>query len=204
VGYVIELGRRDRKRLAVHQSLLEAAQKLFAERGVVRTTVGDIAEEADVARQTVFNHFAYKEALALELGAESIQWVAQHAHARLEAGVPALDVLADTAHRVLDASLKQGECAAVVAQELLHADPERASRAAGRVPICALFEAILLQAQEEGTLRADLPAHVVAKKITVVLTSIIAQILYVDAEVARCELAVCFDILFNGISERSF
>jgi hypothetical protein len=91
-----------------------------------------------------------------------------------------------------------------VAQELLHADPERASRAAGRVPICALFEAILVQAQEEGTLRADLPAHVVAKKITVVLTSIIAQILYVDAEVARCELAVCFDILFNGISERSF
>src|SRR5579872_7065506 len=102
VDYVVELGRRERKRQAVHLSVLEAAERLFTERGVARTTVDDIAQAADVARQTVFNHFPYKEALALELGAESIQQVAQHAHARLEAGVPALVVLREAAQRMLD------------------------------------------------------------------------------------------------------
>jgi AcrR family transcriptional regulator len=203
VDYVIEVGRRERKRQAVHQSLLEAAERLFAERGVARTTVDDIADAADVARQTVFNHFPYKEALALELGAQNIQRVAQHAHARLEAGVPALEVLQETAERVLAVCEQRGECAAVVAQELLHTDPERAARAAGRVPLRALFEAILLQAREEGSLRDDLPVEIVAKRISSILTSIVAQIMTTDAEVARRELSVCFDMLFNGISERS-
>jgi len=203
VEYVVELGRRERKRQAVHLSVLEAADRLFAERGVARTTVDDIAEAADVARQTVFNHFAYKEAMALELGADSIQRVAQHAHARLEAGAPALEVLEETAKRMLDESFQRGECAAVVAQELLHADPERASRAADRVPISALFEAILWQAKEEGTLREDLPVDIVAKTMSAILTSVVAQIMYTDANLARRQLKVCFDIWFNGISERS-
>jgi AcrR family transcriptional regulator len=182
--------------------VLDAAQRLFAERGVAGTTVDEIAEAADVARQTVFNHFPYKEALALELGAENIQRVAERAHALLEAGTPALDVLQRSARSFLDTSIEQGECAPIVARELLHPDPERASLAAERVPLNDLFEAILVQAREEGDVRGDLPLDIVAKRVGAILTSIVAQVLTYNAADARRDLSVCFDVVFNGISER--
>jgi AcrR family transcriptional regulator len=203
MDYVISLGRRQRKRQAVHQQLLDAAERLFSERGVARTTVDDIAEAADVARQTFFNHFPYKEALAVELEADGVQEVAQHAQALLEAGMPALEVLQRTAEWVLERSIEDGELAVVVARELLHPDPERARRAAEQIPLREIFEGILVQAREEGTLRGDLPVQVVAARLSSVLRSIISQILLYDAEQLRRELAVCFDIVFNGIVDRS-
>jgi len=52
VDRVIDISRRTRKRQALHQTLLETARRLFAEYGVSRTTVDDIAEAADVARES--------------------------------------------------------------------------------------------------------------------------------------------------------
>ena len=53
--------RRSRKRLAMRQGISDAATRLFFERGFDHVTVGEIAEAADVARKTVFNHFPRKE-----------------------------------------------------------------------------------------------------------------------------------------------
>jgi len=203
MDYVVALGRRQRKRQDLHQRLLDVSKRLFKERGIARTTVDDLAEVADVARQTVFNHFPYKEAIAVELASEGIQRVAQRAHALLEAGVSALDVLERTAEWVLDAALEDGELAVVVARELLHPDPGRALRAAQQVPLREIFEAILVQAREEGAVRNDLPVDVVASRIAAVLRSIIAQVLGSDVEQLRRELTVCFDMVFNGIRDRS-
>ena len=56
-------GRRARKKAATRALVLETAQQLFDERGFDAVTVADIASTADVAVQTVFNHFATKEDL---------------------------------------------------------------------------------------------------------------------------------------------
>jgi AcrR family transcriptional regulator len=202
MDYVIELGRRERKRQALHQHLLESAARLFLERGIARTTVEDIAEAADVARQTVFNHFPYKEALVLELASESVQSAAQQAHVLLEAGQSALDVLEGISRRFLDAAIEQGELSVVVARELMHPDPERALRAAEHVPLTHIFEAILLQAREEHAVRQDLPAPVVADRMSGMVVAILAHVTISHPDELRRELAVCFDILFNGITER--
>ena len=53
--------RRSRKRMATRQSILDAATRLFLERGFEHVTVDEIAEAADVGRMTVFNHFPRKE-----------------------------------------------------------------------------------------------------------------------------------------------
>src|SRR5437764_10063070 len=132
---VLDLGRRHRKRQAGHQTLLDSAAELFSEFGVARTTIDDIANAADVARQTVFNHFPYKEVLALELASDSVQAVAERAQALLEAGVPSMEVLQCAARQVLEAAIERGEVAVVVARELLHPDPERAERAMQLVPL---------------------------------------------------------------------
>ncbi|MER5666006.1 TetR/AcrR family transcriptional regulator [Streptomyces mirabilis] len=45
----------------MHDRLYTAALELFAEQGYERTTIDQIAERADVARGTFFNHFQRKE-----------------------------------------------------------------------------------------------------------------------------------------------
>ena len=202
MDYVLDAGRRQRKRQAIHQRILDVSDHLFREQGVVRTTVDDIAEAADVARQTFFNHFPNKEACATELAADGIQSVAERAQCLLESGVPALEVLYRSAESVLDAALQDGERAAVVARELLHPDPERARRAAKQVPLFEIFEAILVQAREEGSVRGDLPLDVVASRICGVVRSMSAQILSCEPAQLRRELAVSFDMVINGIAER--
>ena len=57
----------ERRRQETADRIAEAAARLFGERGVAATTVAEICERADVARQTFFNHFATKQELAQEL-----------------------------------------------------------------------------------------------------------------------------------------
>lgn len=55
--------RRDRKKQQTRQAIGDAAMRLFLERGFDSVTIADVAHEADVAVQTVFNHFPTKEDL---------------------------------------------------------------------------------------------------------------------------------------------
>jgi AcrR family transcriptional regulator len=51
-------------------AVLEAAQRLFAARGLHDVTMAEVAEAAGVARATVFNHFGSKHALVDAITAE--------------------------------------------------------------------------------------------------------------------------------------
>jgi AcrR family transcriptional regulator len=55
--------RRARKKAQTRAEIRGAAQHLFAAHGFDAVTIADVAEAADVAVQTVFNHFATKEEL---------------------------------------------------------------------------------------------------------------------------------------------
>jgi AcrR family transcriptional regulator len=55
--------RRARKKAQTRAEIRGAAQGLFAEHGFDAVTIADVAAAADVAVQTVFNHFATKEEL---------------------------------------------------------------------------------------------------------------------------------------------
>lgn len=57
------LGRRERSKQRVRDTIYSAALSLFAEQGYDRTTIDQITERADVARGTFFNYFQRKEDL---------------------------------------------------------------------------------------------------------------------------------------------
>jgi AcrR family transcriptional regulator len=57
------LGLRERKKQQTRQLLSETARRLFSERGFEQVSIAEIAREADVSEQTVFNYFPSKEDL---------------------------------------------------------------------------------------------------------------------------------------------
>jgi len=67
-----QLSRRERRKHEVHTRIIEAAMTLFEERGPRETTVAEIAERADVAPKTFFNHFPTKQHLLRAISEQSI------------------------------------------------------------------------------------------------------------------------------------
>jgi AcrR family transcriptional regulator len=61
---------RERKKAETRTRIADVATGLFARRGFHAVTVGEIAEAAGVAKQTVFNYFPQKEDLVFDRAAE--------------------------------------------------------------------------------------------------------------------------------------
>ena len=74
------LSRRERRKQEVRDRIVSAAERLFARQGFDGTTVDQIAEAADVAQKTFFNHFPAKHDLLLLLARERLERL----HAELE------------------------------------------------------------------------------------------------------------------------
>jgi AcrR family transcriptional regulator len=59
--------RADRRMVRNRKDLLKAAETLFAEKGFERVTIDEIADAADLAKGTFYNHFNDKNDIAREL-----------------------------------------------------------------------------------------------------------------------------------------
>lgn len=58
-------GLRERKKKEVRHRIIQAAERLFATKGLENTTMEDVANAADVSVATVYNYFGSKSALLL-------------------------------------------------------------------------------------------------------------------------------------------
>ncbi|SEF04770.1 DNA-binding transcriptional regulator, AcrR family [Streptomyces sp. 3213] len=60
------IGLRERKKARTRRLIADSAASLFAERGYENVSVSDVAREAEVAEQTVYNYFPTKEQLVTD------------------------------------------------------------------------------------------------------------------------------------------
>ena len=78
--------RRERRIRRRRDLILNAAARLFAEKGFHRTTTRDIAQAADVSEGTLYNYFETKDELLMGIMSELVE--SQQIDTRLEDGLP--------------------------------------------------------------------------------------------------------------------
>jgi TetR/AcrR family transcriptional regulator, cholesterol catabolism regulator len=89
----VPVGRRAAKREATREQIMEAAARLFRERGYAATTVDEIAEAADVAKGTFYYHFASKDQLMVDLVRDTLGQVGMRAVEALHGGARPVSAL---------------------------------------------------------------------------------------------------------------
>jgi AcrR family transcriptional regulator len=147
------LGRRERKKLAVRRSILEAASDLFAERGLGPTTVDQIAERADVSQTTFFNYFPTKASLVDALVADLVTMFAGMVAAAQGADQP----VARTLDVLFRGSAELGEVQHRVLRDLI-ATTVHPSSAGGRATLARMrgvLAGCLAEGQHRGAVRPD-------------------------------------------------
>jgi AcrR family transcriptional regulator len=95
-------GRRERKKQRTREALIDAAFRLFQQKGFDATTVEEIADEVDVSSRTFFRYFASKEDVVLTFQEEQFTTMLEALAARPSAE-PVMTALRNAAVSVLRA-----------------------------------------------------------------------------------------------------
>jgi AcrR family transcriptional regulator len=103
-------GRREQNKRRTHEALIEAAGRLFQERGYEATTVRDIAAAAGVGERTFFRYFPSKESLVLQQVRDLVPLLAAEIRDRPAAEPP----LAALRNAVLEVARRNGTNPAVL------------------------------------------------------------------------------------------
>jgi AcrR family transcriptional regulator len=154
---VLPEGRRERKARETRRKILQAAVELFAEREMDAVTVDEIAARADVARGTVFNHFANKESLCQGLGELQIEALRDAIQEGRIAGPGVSEKIAQ-AMRVMGDTPGQDpqRCRAFLTRGLASMQPGELPE--HRLQWFQLLESWVREGQENGELRSDVPS----------------------------------------------
>jgi len=150
---------RERKKARTRQALVEAALRLFAERGFEATTVADIADAADVSPRTFFTYFPAKEDVLFADVQGRIERL-RDALAKRAPDESFLDALRRAAHRVLADPTFQAE-AQRTHMEVIGANPALGARALQDLLAAEQVVAAAI-ASDLGVDRTDLQPQVAA------------------------------------------
>jgi AcrR family transcriptional regulator len=104
----MQQGLRERKKQRTREQIVEAAMRLFAERGYQATTITDIATAADVAPRTFFAYFPSKEAVVFHNVDRDLAGLANALRDRLP-GETAFDGLRRWIDAMFDQWMAEGE-----------------------------------------------------------------------------------------------
>lgn len=95
------MGRRERKKLQTRKALVDAAMRLFEQKGFDRTMVTEIAAAADVSERTFYLHFPAKEDIVIGTAQERME-AGLHAIATWQPGETVAEVLERAAQLIVD------------------------------------------------------------------------------------------------------
>jgi AcrR family transcriptional regulator len=150
------VGRHGRRRRENRRRILLAAMELFTERGIDAVTVEEIAERADVARGTVFNHFSTKEILCQCMGELQVEMLEEAVKDGRIAGPSAGEKIAQAMRLMAEFPGRNAEqCRALLTRILASMTPGELPE--HRLQVFAMFESWVVEGQQSGEFRSDVP-----------------------------------------------
>ena len=160
------VGRRVRQRERTRRLVLEAALELFYSRGYADTTMDDIADRADIARRTLFNHFPAKRAILAAWRADRQAQLAVILASTAGEGdtsqVPAADLLRQ--QYALLARLSESDIPLTIV--LVQGRMTEITDASELFPSFEPLRAAVQLGQDHAEFRAAIPAHTVAEVLS--------------------------------------
>ncbi len=145
-----ELSRRERRKFEVRTRILESAMALFDERGFTATTVAQIAERADVAQKTLFNHFDSKQELLRHIAENSLAEAVTHIQEVTEVPGTTRERIAILFRRIADDTEEAGPMRRELLTEIIHTAQRVGSEAEQSLKLHDAFGAIVREGRRAG------------------------------------------------------
>ncbi|HBV88538.1 MAG TPA: TetR/AcrR family transcriptional regulator [Desulfosporosinus sp.] len=195
-------GRMERKKKETRQKICKAAMDLFQSQGFNDTTMEQIAEEADVARKTLYNHFPVKEAIVDE-------HVRGLSRGFAEESLKTLQELPDTKSRLLVILDRLYEWVEIspeltgicLGYRLKNAYQGEGYKSGGSQ---SLISEIIRLGQEAGEIRQDIQAELLVKQLDILRGSVVMDWLNDPSKLElRKEMAKLVDLFLNGAKSRN-
>jgi AcrR family transcriptional regulator len=200
-----DTGRRERKRRQTLDHLADTAFRLFEAHGYDAVTMEQIAAEADVAKGTLYNHFAVKEALL----AHSFHRELADSAPQLQASLESKPGFVARMTHLLHASAQWTQAhraymAHYLRFRLAHAylgeDDGKAKHPHSGLD--RMFEALIRAGQQAGELRADLPSAQLAQMFQFLYMGTLIRWLALPDGDLQSEFDSALDIFFRGLMAR--
>lgn len=158
-------GRRERKKRELRDRIYQSARKLFLRRGFEATTVEQIAEAADVAQATFFNHFSGKNAVLAEMTREVSERLSELVAEQIPRRATAQQKIRAFGERAADEVDASLGVARDVLLELLSTSPGPGEAFAYVKSAYAPFVEIVAEGQRRGEVRTDHEASFLAEMV---------------------------------------
>lgn len=160
----VKRNRTERKKEETRKKIISAAVDLFNKQGFEQTTVEQIAEVADVAKGTIFNHFPVKEAIVREHVQRKLKEVGPEIVRKVE-GMPdtrtRLNALFNLTNEWLENSLNEDvikKYMSYMIQTILDTTRDPGTRSG----YGDILQSIIGLGQDKGEIRRDIPAQTLA------------------------------------------
>lgn len=150
-------------------ALLEAGAQAIAESGLARARIDDISLAAGLAKGTVYNHFASKDALFRAILSEACQ-LAEASAERIPADAPPADRLAAFVAGNIEWATARPALSTVFARELLAGDPPTQAFVLEAAWHCVEVVASILAGEVRGELPPERLAVAFIRHATLLLS----------------------------------
>jgi AcrR family transcriptional regulator len=161
---------------ATDKAIVAAATRAFRRYGVARTTVVDIAREAGVSRQTLYNRVGGKDAIIAMVIVDEARRVNARARRRLDFGLPAAELLAQAHVELVLSARKSPYTEVLISGGALHLTSPVIDASAGVAEVMAEYwMPILEQLRKRGALDPSLDLDEVVHWLTFVHVALVAQ-----------------------------
>jgi len=158
-------GRRERKKREQRERIYETARQLFLANGFEATTVDQIAEAADIAQTTFFNYFQSKAALLREMTNE----VSDRLEAMLAEQLATPGTAEARIMSFVQDVVRQIDRAENLTRDILLEFIRTSSRPGEALPyllrVREPFEIVIIEGQEQGNVRRDFDARLLAEMV---------------------------------------